>query len=419
MSPERRREGGGSSEDVPAGRRRSWCSNRAIRSSFSKACDAKDEARSRSHGNQEIQADLPRRPVHDGPYERGAHQKEAGEEPRGEQGKPGRAEQPGQNHHLASWGWAQEKIPDDRLPEKQEGHPGQGRRDRIRSEPVGPHRPSSLRGRGETVHSVSGRALRGRHGSFRKRRGHQTGQRTSDTADPGGDDGPQRGAQDRQGRADGPCGGKRRPDSREGRAVRPLAPRFGRGKARLGRLHGYGGAGGKPGPREGVAREGRQEPLARPAADGSGRRHEPGGPPARRRGGEILRGEASLHALWETDQGAQDPEEQDFRSLHRKTPEINAKGSHPWRDRLKRDHTWSKAWRERSAGRWNRTTRRSSRPGPGVPPSRRTWWASRSPSTTGGNSCPSSSRKTWSGTNSGSFRRPARFTAIRATGRPR
>src|SRR3990172_10836464 len=112
MSPERRREGGGSSEDVPGGRRRSWCSNRAIRSSFSKACDARDEARSRSHGNQKIQADLPRRPVHDGPYERGAHQEEAAEEPRSEQGKPGRAEQPGQNHHLASGGGAQEKIPD-------------------------------------------------------------------------------------------------------------------------------------------------------------------------------------------------------------------------------------------------------------------------------------------------------------------
>src|SRR3990172_5418989 len=78
-----------------------------------------------------------------------------------------------------------------------------------------------------------------------------------------------------------------------------------------------------------------------------------------------------------------------------------------------------KAWRGRCGGRSSRATGRSSNPGPGGPPSPRTWWVSPSPSTTAGNSCPFSSRKTWWVTSSGSFRQPARSTAIRATGRPR
>ena len=41
-----------------------------------------EQARSARHGNQKIQADLPRRKDQDGPNERGAHKEEAGEDPR-------------------------------------------------------------------------------------------------------------------------------------------------------------------------------------------------------------------------------------------------------------------------------------------------------------------------------------------------
>ena len=76
----------------------------------------------------------------------------------------------------------------DRLQAHEGRHPGEGRRDRVRPEPVGAHRAAPLRRRREGVHPRSGAASRRRDRRVGPRGGHQAGQRAPAREHPDGHD---------------------------------------------------------------------------------------------------------------------------------------------------------------------------------------------------------------------------------------
>ena len=85
---------------------------------------------------------------------------------------------------------------------------------------------------------------------------------------------------------------------------------------------------GEVGNNEHSLRKGRCESLARAAANGTRRRHEPGGSPARGRRGPHVGGAPPGDALGRTDQGLQDPQEQAHRQDDRapSRTQVNTRG---------------------------------------------------------------------------------------------
>ena len=179
----------------------------------------------------------------------------------------------------------QAQVPQDRLQAAQGRHPGEGRRDRVRPEPLGAHRAAPLRGRREALHPGAGPDQGRRHRHVGPRRGHRAGLRATDPEHPHRYDGPQRGAHARSRRPAGPLRRDVDPAGREGGPLRDPAaalrrdahgargvPRDDRG-ARQRRA------------RAGRARQGRPLPAPGQAPADARSGHEPGGPPARRRRG--------------------------------------------------------------------------------------------------------------------------------------
>ena len=68
-----------------------------------------------------------------------------------------RPQQQGPDHDPPPWRWQQAVLPDHRLQAEQDRRSGQGRVDRVRSEPLGAHRAAALRGRREALHPGAGR----------------------------------------------------------------------------------------------------------------------------------------------------------------------------------------------------------------------------------------------------------------------
>ncbi len=72
--------------------------------------------------------------------------------------------------HALPWRRPQADVPHHRLQAPQGQRLGHGGVDRIRSEPLGAHRPAAVRGRRQGVHPGAGRAEGGRQGAQRRRR---------------------------------------------------------------------------------------------------------------------------------------------------------------------------------------------------------------------------------------------------------
>ena len=81
----------------------------------------------------------------------------------------GRPQLPGPHHRSAPGRRPQEDLPDDRLRPEQGRSSREGRLHRIRSEPLGPHRPVALRRRRKTLHPRSRRTQGRRQGPKRSR----------------------------------------------------------------------------------------------------------------------------------------------------------------------------------------------------------------------------------------------------------
>ena len=94
-----------------------------------------------------------------------------------------------------------------------------------------------------------------------------------------GHDRAQRGVEARQGRATRPLGGLGRANHGQGRRLRDAASPFHRSPARAHGVRGHHRPGWQHRSRAEVVGQGRGEPVARAPSQGSGRRHEPGGPP--------------------------------------------------------------------------------------------------------------------------------------------
>ena len=137
-----------------AGRRPSSSSRPATRSRSSK------ERRS-SMAIRRVQADVAGPPLHERSRLRGDHEDEAGEVACSSRStKNGRPEQPRPHHDAAPGRRPQAALPHHRLQARQGRRPGEGRRDRVRPEPLGAHRAAPLRRRREALHPRAGSASR-------------------------------------------------------------------------------------------------------------------------------------------------------------------------------------------------------------------------------------------------------------------
>ena len=114
----------------------------------------------------------------------------------------------------------QAPLPDHRLQAPQGRDSGQGRRDRVRPEPLGADRAAPLRGRREGVHPRA-RAARGRRDRrVRPERRHPARQRAAAREHPDRHARPQRRAEARAGRQDGALRRLRCPAGGQGRRLR-------------------------------------------------------------------------------------------------------------------------------------------------------------------------------------------------------
>ena len=182
---------------------------------------------------------------------------------------------------------AQAPLPDHRLQAPQGRRAGEGGRDRVRPEPVGPDRAAPLRRRREGLHPRAGAARGRRDGRVRPRRRHPARQRAAAREHPDRHDGPQRRAEARPGRPDGSQRRLGHPARREGRRLRRPAAALGRDAPRAANLPGHRRPGRERRPREPVRRQGGPQPLAGQAPDGARLGDEPRRPPARRRRGQV------------------------------------------------------------------------------------------------------------------------------------
>ena len=105
---------------------------------------------------------------------------------------------------------------------------GEGRADRVRSEPHRVHRADPLRRRRAGLHPGAAAARRRRRGRRRRAGRHQAGQRHADRQHAGRHHRPQCRAEDRQGRRDRPLGRDLRPDRRPRPGLRHAPPELGR-----------------------------------------------------------------------------------------------------------------------------------------------------------------------------------------------
>ena len=129
--------------------------------------------------SREVQADPPGPPLHDRLDVRGGHEVEAREEPHRAAEEEGRPQQQRPHHDAPPGRRPQAPLPHDRLQARQGRRAGEGRRDRVRPEPLGAHRAAPLRGRREGVHPRAGAAAGRRDGRVRPGRRHQAGQRAA------------------------------------------------------------------------------------------------------------------------------------------------------------------------------------------------------------------------------------------------
>ncbi len=92
----------------------------------------------------QLQGDLSRPPVHDPLDVRGDHHRQAAQAAARIAEARQRAEQPGPPHRPPSWRWREAQLPAHRLQARQVGRAGEAGHDRVRPQPVGPHRAAPL-----------------------------------------------------------------------------------------------------------------------------------------------------------------------------------------------------------------------------------------------------------------------------------
>ena len=136
-------------------------------------------------------------------------------------------------------------------------HPGEGRRDRVRPEPLGADRAAPLRRRLQGLHPRPRRPARRLRGAVGPRRRHQARQRAAAREHPDRHARPQRRAEARQGRPDGALGRLGHPARRQGRGLRDAAPPLGRDAPRAPHLPRDGRPGRQRRPRQHHRRQGR------------------------------------------------------------------------------------------------------------------------------------------------------------------
>ena len=119
--------------------------------------------------------------------------------------KTRRPQQHGPDHDAPPGRRPQAPLPRDRLQADEGRRAGEGRRDRVRPEPVGPDRAAPLPRRREGVHHRPRAAARRRDGRVGPDRRHQAGQRAPAREHPDRHDGAQRRAEAGAGRARWPA----------------------------------------------------------------------------------------------------------------------------------------------------------------------------------------------------------------------
>ena len=241
-----------------AGRRRS--------SSSSPARPSRSSRERSSNACPPVQADQPRPPLHDGLRLRRGDEVEAREGADREADEEGRPQQQRPHHDAPSGRRPQAPLPDHRLQAHEGRHPGEGRRDRVRPEPLGADRAAPLRRRLQVVHPRARRAARRLRGPVGPRRRHQAGQRAAAREHPDRHARPQRRAQAGQGRPDGPLRRLGHPARRQGPGLRDAASPLGRDAPRAAHLPRDGRPGRQRRPRQHHRRQGRPLALARASA---------------------------------------------------------------------------------------------------------------------------------------------------------
>ena len=154
----------------------------------------------------------------------------------------------------------------DRLQAHQARHAGDGRADRIRSEPHGVHCADQVQGRRAGLHPRAAAARRRRHRDRRRPCRREAGQCDAARQHAGRQHRPQRRIEDRQGRAAGAFGRHLRADRRSRPGIRDHSPEFGRAASGARPLHRHHRCGVEPRSHEHLDRQGRPQPLARQEA---------------------------------------------------------------------------------------------------------------------------------------------------------
>ena len=220
-------------------------------------------------------------------------------------------------HHDAPPGRRpQAPLPHHRLQAPEGRRAGQGRRDRVRPQPLGAHRAAALRRRREGLHpraATGSRSARSCSPGPTSTCGRATACRCS--ADPDRHHGARHRAAPRPGRQDGPLRRHAAPARGQGGRARAAAPAVRRAAPRRPSVPRHGRPGRQPDAPERDGRQGRSLALARQAPGRARHRDEPGRPPARRRRGQE-QGLASGHAVGQAD--ARPPHARPEEGVHRR-----------------------------------------------------------------------------------------------------
>ena len=146
-----------------------------------------------------------------------------GEDAHREADEEGRPQQLRAHHDAPPGRRPQAPLPRRRLQAQEGRRPGQGRRDRVRPEPLGAHRAAALRRRREELHPRAGAAAGRDDGRVRPGRRHQARQRAAAGEHPDRHARPQRRAEAGPGRQDGAQRRLGHPARREGPAATPCS----------------------------------------------------------------------------------------------------------------------------------------------------------------------------------------------------
>ena len=121
------------------------------------------------HADSQVQPDVARPAVPDGPDVRRHHDVGAAQAAGRAAARVGRPQQPRPADVVVARRRPQADVPHHRLQARQARHPGEGLDDRVRPEPIGAHRAPDLRRRREALHPPADRAEGRRHDRRRAR----------------------------------------------------------------------------------------------------------------------------------------------------------------------------------------------------------------------------------------------------------